>query len=70
MHAEALEKFGTDRPEQSDSIPSELRDKMTRQRAKVDATLQGEDVPAHVAHVEALTKGLRVVMRRLGGSSC
>jgi hypothetical protein len=65
VHAEAVEKFGTDRPEESDNIPSELREKMTRQRAKVDATLQAVDPSAHIAHLEALIKGLRLVMRRL-----
>jgi hypothetical protein len=67
-HAEAVDRFGTDRPELADAIPPELRSKMQRQRAKVDATLQGDNVPAHVAHLEALTKGLRLVMRRLEGS--
>ena len=66
-HAEAVDRFGTDRPELSDTIPPALREKMTRQRQKVDATLQGDDVPAHVAHLVALTKGLRLVIHRLGG---
>jgi hypothetical protein len=64
-HAEALERCGTDRPEEASSIPPDLRSKVQRQRAKVDATLQGVNPSVHIAHLEALIKGLRLVMRRL-----
>ena len=69
-HAEAVDRFGTDQPELLDAIPPELREKMTRQRAKIDATLQGVDPSVHAAHLVALTKGLRIVMKRLGDDQC
>jgi hypothetical protein len=66
-HAEAVDRFGTDQPELLDVIPTELRDKIQRQRAKVMASLMAGDPAVHAAHVEALTKGLRLIMRRLSG---
>jgi hypothetical protein len=66
-HAEAVERFGTYQPELLDSVPAELRDRMQRQRQKVSASIQANDVKAHLRHVEACTKGLRLVMRRLSG---
>jgi hypothetical protein len=68
-HAEALDKHGTDQPELLDAIPVELREKIQRQRAKVSATLEGVDPVVHAAHVEALTKGLRFVLKRLSPCS-
>jgi hypothetical protein len=65
VHAEAVEKHGTDQPELLDAIPIELREKMQRQRQKVSATLEGVDPAVHAAHVEALTKGIRMIMKRL-----
>jgi hypothetical protein len=64
VHAEAMDRLGTDRPELDARIPDELRAKLIRQRANVSATLEG-DPEVHRQHVEALTLGLRVVLRRL-----
>jgi hypothetical protein len=64
VHAEAMAKLGTDRPELNERIAPELREKIARQRAKVSASLEG-DPDQHQAHVEALTKGLRIILRRL-----
>jgi hypothetical protein len=64
-HAEAVERFGTATPELAVTVPIELRNKMQRQRQKVATSLEGNDPGAHAQHVEALTKGLRIVMRRL-----
>jgi hypothetical protein len=64
VHAEAMAKLGTDRPELDPRVSTELRDKIIRQRAKVSASLEG-DPTHHEAHVESLTKGLRLILRRL-----
>jgi hypothetical protein len=64
VHAEAMAKLGTDRPELDERVDSGIRDKIVRQRAKVSASLEG-DPEQHQAHVEALTKGLRIVLLRL-----
>jgi hypothetical protein len=63
-HAECLARFGTDKPEGNALLGGELILKMQRQRAKVEASLDGP-AEAHIAHVRALTKGMRVCMRRL-----
>ena len=65
VYAEAMAALGTDEPELDPRIDQALRDKIVRQRAKVNATLSGVAPEVHVAHVEALTSGLRVVLRRL-----
>jgi hypothetical protein len=65
LHAESLDKFGTDQPELHDSIPKELQDKMRQARANVSATLTGCDPAQHVLHLQALCRGLRLVMKRL-----
>jgi hypothetical protein len=64
-HAEAVERLGTDQPELIDGVSSDLRDKMLRQRQKVSASLEGVDPAVHVQHVAALTKGVRLVIKRL-----
>jgi hypothetical protein len=65
LHAKAVEKLGTEFPEQLESIPDELRQKMRQARANVNATLAGSDPTQHVLHLQALNKGLRIVLRRL-----
>jgi hypothetical protein len=67
-HAEAMQRFGTEQPELADVIPVELRNRMQRQRAKVASSLVGDDPAVHAQHVAALTKGLRLVMRKLDPS--
>jgi hypothetical protein len=67
-HAEAVDQFGTDHPELLDGVPANLREKLQRQRGKVSATLEGVDPAVHAVHVEALAKGLRLVLRRLGNA--
>jgi hypothetical protein len=69
VHAEAIERFGTDHPELHPTVPVELRDKVQRQRVKVSVTLEGVDPISHAAHVAALTKGLRLVIRKLAPCS-
>jgi len=64
VHAEAMDRLGTDRPELDDRVDPGLREKIVRQRAKVSASLEG-DPEQHRAHVESLTKGLKIVLRRL-----
>ena len=65
LHAEAVEKLGTEFPEQHPEIPEELRIKMGQARINVNATLEGSDPTQHVLHLQALNKGLRIVLRRL-----
>jgi hypothetical protein len=64
LHAQAVDKLGTDRPELDERIDPELRNKIVRQRTKVSASLE-VDPEQHRAHVESLNKGLRIVLRRL-----
>jgi hypothetical protein len=65
LHAEAVDKLGTEFPEQLEGIPDELRLKMRQARANVNATLEGSAPAQHVLHLQALNKGLRFVLRRL-----
>ena len=67
-HAEAVEKFGTETPEQHENTPAGLRAKMQQARANVSATLEGSTPEQHALHIQALTRGLRLVMKRL--STC
>jgi hypothetical protein len=64
LHAQAVDKLGTDRPELDYRIDHRLRDKIVRQRAKMSASFEGNP-EQHRAHVESLNKGLRIVLRRL-----
>jgi hypothetical protein len=64
IHAEAMAKLATDRPELDPRVPTEIREKIIRQRAKVATSLEGDPLH-HQAHVESLTKGLRLILRRL-----
>ena len=57
LHAEAVEKLGTEFPEQLPAIPEELRIKMQQARTNVNATLEGSDPTQHVLHLQALNKG-------------
>jgi len=65
LHAEAVDQLGTEFPEQLEDIPEELRQKMRQARVNVNATLEGSDPIQHVRHLQALNKGLRIVLRRL-----
>jgi hypothetical protein len=65
LHAEAMDKLGTEYPERLPRVPDALRAKMTRQRDKVSATLESVDPAVHVAQVESLNKGLRLILRKL-----
>jgi hypothetical protein len=67
LHAEAIDRFGTETPEDHDSVSTELRQKMHQARANVSATLEGSSVQQHVLHLQSLCRGLRLVMRRLSG---
>ena len=67
LHAECVEKFGTETPELHDSIPAELRLKMQQARANVSVTLEGSSVEQHVLHIQTLCRGLWLVMRKLNG---
>ena len=49
-----------DLPELDPRIDPGLRDKIARQRAKVNASLTGVDPEVHQRHVEALNKGLGI----------
>jgi hypothetical protein len=64
-HAKSVEATGSDRPELDWRIDPTLREKIDRQRHKVEASLDG-DPDTHRQHVEALTKGMRIVLRKLG----
>jgi hypothetical protein len=69
LHADCVEKFGTETPEEHARVPAELRQKMCQARANVSATLEGSSVEQHVLHIQNLCRGLRlVVMKRL--TSC
>ena len=65
LHAEALEKFGTENPEENSVLPEELISEMRRARENVSDTLAGGQPEIHAAHVAALNRGLRLVMKRL-----
>jgi hypothetical protein len=65
VHAECVEKLGTEFPEQLPSVSPTLRDKITRQRERVTLSLSGVDPSVHVAHLESLTTGLRLILNRL-----
>jgi hypothetical protein len=64
LHAQALDRLGTDRPELDDRVDPEFRVKVVRQRSNVSASLEG-DPELHRRHVEALNKGLSILLRRL-----
>jgi hypothetical protein len=64
VHAECLDRFGTDRPESNAMLGTDLIERMRRQRTKVDQSLDGP-IEGHIAHVQALTAGMRVCMRKL-----
>jgi hypothetical protein len=65
LHAEAINQFGTETPEEHDSIPEELQRKMRQARANVAATLDGHNPAQHPLHLQALCRGLRLIMKRL-----
>jgi hypothetical protein len=65
LHAEAKAKLGTEYPERLPQVPEGIRAKMARQRDKVSASLSGTRPEDHVAHVESLNAGLRLLLRRL-----
>ena len=64
LHAQAMARLGTERPERDGRISSELRAKIERQRANVSASFDC-DPETHRQHIESLNKGLRLVLRRL-----
>jgi hypothetical protein len=65
VHAEAIEVAGSAYPERDPRIPAELRAKVERQRRRVEQTLEHA---AHPRHVESLTQGVRICLRRLAPS--
>jgi hypothetical protein len=67
LHAQAMAKFGTERPEQDGRISSELRAKIEWQRAKVSTSFD-YDPETHRRHIESLNKGLRLILRQLGSA--
>jgi hypothetical protein len=67
LHAKAMDKLGTDHPELDPRVAPDFRDKIIRQWAKVSASLEG-DPEVHRLHVEALNKGVRILLRRLAPS--
>jgi hypothetical protein len=69
VHAECVEKLGTEFPEQLPAVSSGLRDKIVRQRERVTLSLSGVDPSVHVAHLESLTTGLRLILNRLAPPS-
>jgi hypothetical protein len=64
LHAQAMDRLGTDRPELDPRIDPDLRDKLIRQRANVIGSLD-DQAEAHLRQVESLNKGLKVILRRL-----
>jgi hypothetical protein len=64
LHAQAVAKLGTDRPELDPRVDPEFRARIIRQRANVSASLEG-DPELHQRHVESLNRGLRILLRRL-----
>jgi hypothetical protein len=58
-HADAVERFGTDRPELVDGSQHDLIGRLIRQRQRA-AALDGDDPEALAKHVESLTKGMRI----------
>jgi hypothetical protein len=64
LHTEAM-NLGTDRPELDTQIDPGLREKILRQRDRVNATLTGVAPEVHVAHLKSLNEGLRIALRRL-----
>ena len=69
-YAEMVDRLGTDVPEQTAGEHHELIGRLIQQRARVEAALAGDNPAAVERHTASLTKGLRLVMRRYGASSC
>jgi hypothetical protein len=67
LHAEAVEQFGTETPEENPALPPELQAKLAQARTNVNVTLTGSSVDQHVLHIQTLCRGLRLVMRKLSG---
>jgi hypothetical protein len=67
LHAQAMDKLGTDRPELDPRIDETLREKLIRQRANVVSSLD-DQADLHLRQVESLNKGLRIILRRLAPS--
>jgi hypothetical protein len=65
LHAQAVEKLGTDQPEMLPKVPPAIRAKIATQRERVNATLSGVAPEVHVAHVESLNAGLRLILKKL-----
>jgi hypothetical protein len=65
LHAECRDKLGTDLPEQLSKVPASVKDKIVRQRERVNATLTGVDPSVHVAHIQSLNAGLKLILKKL-----
>jgi hypothetical protein len=65
LHAECQAKLGTDLPEELPQIAPAFRDKIIRQRERVNATLTGVSPEVHVQQIQSLNKGLRLILAKL-----
>jgi hypothetical protein len=65
LHAQAINRLGTDQPELDPRVEPDFRDRLIRQRANVSMSLKGSDPEQHRRHVESLNSGLRILLRRL-----
>jgi hypothetical protein len=62
--AETVHRLGHDRPEEVDGSDHVLVGRMLKQRARVARAIEGNDPDAVARQVEALTKGLGIVLKR------
>jgi hypothetical protein len=64
VHAECLDRFGSDLPENNAMLGADLITRMRQQRKKLEASLDGPP-EVHAAHCRALAAGMRLCMRKL-----
>ena len=65
LHAQAKDRLDTEYPERLPRVPEAVRAKVIRQRERVSNTLSGVTPEQHVAEIESLNAGLRLILKKL-----